>query len=225
MDRRRAPALRVPLLLPLTRERTRMDLHLTTRSTVVSGVALAALLGLAACGDGGSTVASDGGGGSPAASAAAAHNDQDISFVKDMEPHHEQAVEMAEAVLAKDPGPAVRALAERIKASQEPEIEQLQAMLEAFDVEDDSAAGHGSGHGGASQTAGATGDEDLEEASGTEAERLFLEGMLEHHDGAVEMATEEIDAGAYPQAISLAEQIKAEQQAEIAEMRTLLGKA
>ena len=203
----------------------------TTRTTTLAAVALAGLLGLSACGDSGGTPAA--GGGSSQTAADAAYNAQDVAFVKDMKPHHEQAVEMADMVLAKDPSPQVRALATKVKAAQEPEIAQLDAMLAEFGVDGGSSSGHGGGHGGGHSTSGGSAMgmmsiEDmkaLEAASGAQAERLFLQGMLEHHEGAVDMATQEIEGGEYPQAIALAKTIKADQQAEIAEMQQLLGKA
>lgn len=202
----------------------------TRRPTAVAGIALAALLGLTACGGGGGSAASGSGGSGSRVAADAAHNEQDVRFVTDMKPHHEQAVEMADLVLAKGVGPEVAALAEKIKAAQEPEITELDRLLAAFDVEQD-GGGHGSGHGGGhsgSSMAGMMSADDmraLEAATGPEAERLFLEGMLEHHEGAVAMATDEVDAGEHPEALELARRIKADQQTEIAQMRQLLSRA
>ena len=196
------------------------------RSTALAGVALAALLGLSACG--GSTPAS-GGGSAPSGEIAsdAAYNEQDVTFAKDMKPHHEQAVEMAEMALAKSPTPRIKALADKIKAAQDPEIAQLDALLAEFDVETDGSGGHSISKG-SSMSMGMMADDDmqaLEDASGQQAEMLFLEGMLEHHNGAVEMATREIDDGKYPEAVELAAKIKAAQQTEITEMEQLLGQA
>uniref|UniRef100_UPI000377CF83 DUF305 domain-containing protein n=3 Tax=unclassified Arthrobacter TaxID=235627 RepID=UPI000377CF83 len=64
---------------------------------------------------------------------------------------------------------------------------------------------------------------DLEAAEGDDAVGLFLESMIEHHDGAVEMAQEEIDNGENPAAIALAETIMETQLAEIQEMEQLLA--
>lgn len=201
----------------------------TLRSTAVAGVALAALLGLSACGDSGSTAASDAGSANSGEIAAdAAYNEQDVTFAKDMKPHHEQAVEMADTVLTKDPSPRIKALAGKIRTAQEPEIVQLDALLAEFDVETDgSDGGHGMSKGSSTST-GMMNDDDMQaltDASGQQAETLFLEGMLEHHEGAVEMATQEIDAGEYPEAIELATKIKTAQQVEITEMEQLLDAA
>jgi uncharacterized protein (DUF305 family) len=62
----------------------------------------------------------------------------------------------------------------------------------------------------------------LKAATGTDAARLFLEQMIGHHEGAVEMAQQEIGAGKFPEAVQLARDIVAAQESEIAEMKQLL---
>ncbi len=62
----------------------------------------------------------------------------------------------------------------------------------------------------------------LESAEGREASRLFLEQMIEHHQGAIEMAEAEIEGGQNPDAVALAEKIASDQQAEIETMQELL---
>ena len=59
-------------------------------------------------------------------------------------------------------------------------------------------------------------------ASGAEFDSLFLEQMIEHHTGAVEMAETELDEGKFPGALEMAESIRASQSEEIAEMEQLL---
>jgi uncharacterized protein (DUF305 family) len=62
---------------------------------------------------------------------------------------------------------------------------------------------------------------DLEAASGAEFDQMFLTMMIEHHEGAIEMARTEQEEGRYPPAVSLAEQIEAAQAAEIDTMQGL----
>ncbi|MDK7236803.1 DUF305 domain-containing protein [Corynebacterium amycolatum] len=62
----------------------------------------------------------------------------------------------------------------------------------------------------------------LEEAQGTGAARLYLEQMTAHHEGAVDMARDEVADGPNPHAITLAEQIINDQEAEIAQMQQML---
>ena len=64
----------------------------------------------------------------------------------------------------------------------------------------------------------------LDQAQGTEAARLYLEQMTAHHKGAVDMAKDEAKDGQNPQAVQLAEQVIADQEAEITEMQQMLDK-
>jgi uncharacterized protein (DUF305 family) len=63
----------------------------------------------------------------------------------------------------------------------------------------------------------------LEDAQGVEAARLFLEGMIIPHKGAVEMAQVEVEGGRFPEAVALARSIIEQQTDEIAEMESLLA--
>jgi uncharacterized protein (DUF305 family) len=193
--------------------------RMRTRTAALSGL-LAGTLVLAACGDGGDDPTVSAPDSSPTADATQGDfNDADVAFVSGMKPHHEQAVGMADIVLEKDPPAEVAALAERIQADQQPEIDQLDEMLDHFGVE---GGGHGedpAGHDGMMT------DEQmmqLEQANGTEAARLFLELMIEHHRGAIASAETQLRDGSYPPALEMAEKIRESQAAEIAEMEQLL---
>lgn len=190
----------------------------------VAPTALAALIALAltACAsDGGSTAAMDHGDHGDRPQAAAA-NDADIAFTAGMIPHHEQAIEMSDIVLGKDGiDPRVGELAERIKAAQGPEIDRLQGWLRDWGAEH---AGHGGDHAGHGD--GMMTEEDLaalRDASGADASRLFLEQMIAHHEGAVQMAETQIAEGGNADAIALAREIASAQTAEIQQMRDLLA--
>lgn len=190
----------------------------------VALTALAALIALAltACAsDGGSTAAMDHGDHGDRPQAAAA-NDADIAFTAGMIPHHEQAIEMSDIVLGKDGiDPRVGELAERIKAAQGPEIDRLQGWLRDWGAEH---AGHGGDHAGHGD--GMMTEEDLaalRDASGADASRLFLEQMIAHHEGAVQMAETQIAEGGNADAIALAREIASAQAAEIQQMRDLLA--
>ena len=62
-----------------------------------------------------------------------------------------------------------------------------------------------------------------ENAEGVEASRMFLESMTAHHEGAIDMAQDEVDNGQNPDAVELAETIVETQQAEIDQMQQLLA--
>ena len=150
------------------------------------------------------------------------HNDADVAFAQGMIPHHEQAIEMSDLALTKAGTPQVKALADRIKAAQGPEINQMKAWLTQWGQP--LTAGHDHGHGGHSG-AGMLSEAEmstLTNTSGPAFDKLFLEGMIRHHEGAVTMAQEEIEKGQFPEAKQLARNIVDSQRAEITEMRGLL---
>ena len=184
------------------------------KSLAIVGV-LAASLTLAAC-----VPTETGAGGDSSSSSTEGFNDQDVMFAQMMVPHHQQAVEMSDMILAKeDIDTQVTDIAQIIKDEQEPEIQQMEGWLEDWDA---SAEMGGMDEG----MSGMMSDEemgDLDAASGEEASRLFLEQMTEHHNGAIEMAQTELDEGEYPDAVELAQTIIDAQQAEIDEMQGILA--
>ena len=157
------------------------------------------------------------------------HNAQDVTFVKDMLPHHSQAVEMADMALSRDTTPEVKALAQQIKDAQAPEISAMGGWLTGWgeQVPAADAMGHSSMSGG--MTMGGTGmmsaDEmtALDKATGTEFARKWLSDMTEHHTGAVRMAQTETASGQNADAKKLAASIISSQTAEITTMKQLLS--
>ncbi|MDP9987946.1 uncharacterized protein (DUF305 family) [Arthrobacter oryzae] len=211
-----------------------------TIKTLSIAAALAASLGLAGCagnagpgnsmpmdhGNSGpmsSTMPSSGamssGGTTP--SADADHNQADIMFAQMMIPHHAQAVEMSGIILDKQGVPAeVTALASKIKAAQAPEIEQMTGWLQGWNVP--TMMNDHTGHGMTGMVDDA-GIDTLKSATGTDAARLFLEQMIGHHEGAIDMAQQEISAGKSPEAVKLGHEIVDAQQTEIMQMKQLLA--
>ena len=185
------------------------------RTIAVGSLAIAAALLLAAC-----TTPS---GNMPGMDHSAADmvNNADEAFVMEMIAHHEQAVEMADTVLDKDGvDERVTELAEKIKAAQGPEIETMSGWLDDWGIVTSDSGMEGMDHSG-----GMMSDDDmalLENATGADASRLFLELMIEHHEGAIIMAQQQLDNGANPDALELAQAIIDDQTAEIAVMRDLL---
>jgi uncharacterized protein (DUF305 family) len=171
------------------------------------------------------------GDGSGTAGISAEHNNDDVMFARMMIPHHQQAIEMSEILLAKDSMPAgLGDFAQQVIDAQGPEIDRMEAMLEAWgqggmgtddmgDMGNDGSMGHGSGMNGM------MGQEDLDalrNAQGAQAARLYLEQMTTHHEGAIEMSQDEVDDGKNPQAVQLARDIITAQRAEIEQMRQML---
>lgn len=155
-------------------------------------------------------------------------NAADVMFVQMMIPHHEQAVEMSRLAPGRASDPRVLDLATRIEAAQDPEIEQMRGMLERWDVpEMMDHSGHGGMEGMESMgMAGMVSEEDLDTlaaSSGAEFDQRFLEHMIEHHRGAIDMAEDAIRDGADPELRTLLDAIVTAQEAEIAEMEAILA--
>jgi len=175
---------------------------------------------------------------------AQAHNNADMMFAQHMIPHHQQAIEMSDMLLAKQGiDPRVIQLANEIKAAQGPEIDQMQGWLKQWGspqmpMPSGSMPGHAdmpmtsgnvpgmSGMPGMAGMAGMMSDEDmaaLQSAQGVEASKLFLTQMIAHHEGAITMAQNEIKDGQYPPAVELAHAIVTSQQREIDTMKGILA--
>lgn len=158
------------------------------------------------------------------AAASAEFNDADVTFAQGMIPHHEQAVEMSDIALdpAREASPEVVDLATRVKEAQDPEIELMTGWLEEWDQPTEMEMTDGD----MASMGGMMSDEQMDAlaaASGTEFDQLWQEMMIAHHEGAIEMAETEQDAGRNAEAIDLAGQIISAQQAEIDEMNTMLA--
>ena len=177
----------------------------------------------------------------PAASAD--HNAADLSFAQQMIVHHQGAVEMADLAPTRAANQQVKDLAIKIKAAQAPEIEQMTGWLTLWgaamstSTSASTTSDDGMDHGGMSGM-GKEGEmstgiampgmmsdaqmQELTDATGADFDRLFVELMIVHHQGAIEMSDTEIAEGSNPAALALAESIKTSQTAEIAEMQQLL---
>jgi uncharacterized protein (DUF305 family) len=201
------------------------------RTTLIGASALATLAILAGCSS--SNEAEHPAGHSPATSAAAAassthaveaHNDADVMFAQHMIPHHAQAIEMSDTLLAKQGiDPKVIELANQIKAAQGPEIQQMQSWLTQWGTPSMPSM---SGHGDMAGMSGIMTDQDmtaLKDAQGIDSSKLFLTQMITHHEGAITMAQSEIKDGQYPPAVGMARAIVTNQQQEIDTMKGLLA--
>lgn len=156
----------------------------------------------------------------------AVHNQSDIGFLQGMIPHHEQAVTMSGYASTRAASPQVKDLAKRIEGAQAPEIKQMTGLLKDWGVKEETA-GH-SGMGGMGGHPGMLTDDDLgrlKAAKGQEFDRLFLQGMIGHHRGAITASEEQQSKGESQEAKSLAGEIINAQRAEIAEMEKLLVSA
>jgi uncharacterized protein (DUF305 family) len=138
---------------------------------------------------------------------------QDIMFAEMMIPHHEQAIVMSDLALSISKNPEILKLAQEIKDAQNPEIE----LMSSWDgINASTHMGH--------TMMGMLNDEEIDElkaASGVTFDRLFLEGMIKHHEGAIDMAGM-IDDSSNNEVAELGKNIITTQRAEIALMKQLL---
>jgi len=203
--------------------------HITR--TLALPTALAAALVLSACGAGEMSGMSGKNPGASAASTAAASktkNEADVVFASMMIPHHAQAISMADMALDQATNPRVKALAPKIKAAQGPEIERMSGWLTGWGAPVPAADG-GSDMSGmegmGDQTGGMMSDQEiagLKKATGSAFDRMWLQMMVKHHQGAIAMAKTALEQGANPEAKKLARSIIDGQSAEIAEMSSIL---
>ncbi len=208
------------------------------RSTLPAAV-LALALGLTACGGSNDTTSAPSSSAMPShdmgsmtsttptpstdvgSPAAGAHNDADVAFATGMIPHHAQAVTMAEMAATKATNTDVKTLAASIKAAQAPEITQMSGWLTGWvQPVPDTAMGHGGMAMGDGMMTDAEMTE-LSKATGPAFDRMWLQMMIKHHQGAVAMATTELASGSNGDAKKLAQAIITSQKAEIATMQKL----
>ena len=204
------------------------------RAILIGAGAAAALVISAGCSGSESGPEQSGGGSSSATAESSSqdHNDADVMFAQHMIPHHQQAIEMSDVVLAKKGiDPRVTDLATEIKAAQGPEIKQMQDWLGQWGNPPMPPMATEEGHGGhdmegmSGDGMGMMSDEEmtaLDNAKGVEVSRLFLTGMITHHEGAIAMAQTEIEDGKFAPAVELARAIVKTQQAEIDTMKGIL---
>lgn len=159
---------------------------------------------------------------------AAEHNAADVAFAQGMIPHHNQAIEMSRLAPTRAASQEVKDLAVKIEQAQAPELNQMNGMLAAWGApapQPGSTSMAGMPMGG--MMPGMMGEgqmQQLSSASGAAFDRAFLQMMIEHHTGAIQMAQTELAQGQSPQAKQLAQAIINDQQSEILQMQVLLGR-
>jgi uncharacterized protein (DUF305 family) len=124
--------------------------------------------------------------------AASSYSPDDVRFMQDMIPHHHQALQMAALVGDRTNRPELVDVAGRINASQQDEIEFMQQWLAARDETVPDPTAHHAMHVEHRMAGMASPQQmaDLAAATGTAFDRLFLQLMITHHEGAVTMVNE-----------------------------------
>lgn len=211
------------------------------RSTALAAAAVAAVLLLGACdadgGDGTSDKAKDAGPGvvapgrpgEPARTLSAEEaakeagqdtaNSADFRYAQMMIEHHGQALVMTELVPERASDSTVKRLAERISAGQKPEIGAMEGWLKRNDGDQHKQHHDHTGMPGMATEAQL---KKLRAAEGKAFDKLFLELMITHHQGAVTMATEALTEGNDIFVEEMASDVVAQQTVEIDRMRGLL---
>ncbi|MEV0197134.1 DUF305 domain-containing protein [Nonomuraea sp. NPDC050691] len=202
-------------------------MRINRKTSLAAATGALALLTACGGGNGGSMAGHEGMSSSSApaattasASPSAVFNDGDTMFAQMMIPHHEQAVEMADLAATRASDPEVKELAAKIKTAQAPEIQTMKDWLTDWGVHPDSG---GMGH----SMPGIISEEDmkkLEAAKGKAFDKLFVQHMIAHHDGAIEMARTEQANGSNPKAKELAKTIETTQQAEVEQLQKILNR-
>ena len=135
-----------------------------------------------------------------ATQAASGHNMADVMFAHMMIPHHQQALDLSALVPDRSTNQELITLAATIASEQQPEIDQMQAMLAEW----------GAMPG-------------MSNLSGQPFDVLWLQSMIVHHQGAIEMAQNEVADGSNPGMVNLAKGMVTAQQAEIDQMQRMLA--
>jgi uncharacterized protein (DUF305 family) len=163
------------------------------------------------------------------------HTEADVRFMSDMIAHHGQALVMAGWAPTHGASPTVRTLAERIVSGQHDEIALMQQWLQDRKeprAADTSSHSPGPGHGHSGHDAAMPGMltqaqlEELNRARGVEFDRLFLQYMIQHHRGALEMVDRLFatpGAAREESTFKLANDVSADQSSEITRMERMLA--
>jgi uncharacterized protein (DUF305 family) len=154
----------------------------------------------------------------------AGYNADDVTFATNMIPHHQQAIDLSALVPDRSTNPDLTKLASDIAAAQGPEIETMKVFLVQWNENPDTNTG--SGHGGHGAMQGMVDEPTmarLASLKGAEFDTLWLQSMIGHHEGAIEMAKAEVANGENVDAKGMANDIITTQQAEIGQMKQMLG--
>jgi len=189
--------------------------------------ALAGVTALALC-IGGAAPAARAQAGAPEAPVTA-----DVAFMQGMIHHHTQAIEIVALIAARTRSPLMQSLGERINVSQRDEIAMMQAWLREHGQDAPDPLPHlgmdMDGHGMPMMPGmlSAAQMKALSAAKGAAFDRLFLAGMIQHHEGALTMVKELFASSGAAQNTAIfrfASDVDADQRAEIARMRAMLSR-
>ncbi|MBV8997220.1 MAG: DUF305 domain-containing protein [Pseudonocardiales bacterium] len=145
------------------------------------------------------------------------HNKDDVAFLQNMLPHHVQTGTMSDLAHTKAASLRVKTIALRIKAAQDQQTTRIRNLLAAWGAPTSADSG--------GQVPGTLTDQQIEQlksATGGDFDQLFLQLMIDHQKGAIQMSQTELAQGSDPQARRLAQDTITGQQSEINQMEKLL---
>jgi uncharacterized protein (DUF305 family) len=153
-------------------------------------------------------------------------NDADKRFMQDMIVHHQQAVWMSDLAPSRASSRDVKELASRISDVQGLEIDAMNRWLSKYSVPTVNPTApdhHGGGHGAMPGMATDEQLQQLENAKGTDFDKLWLQLMIAHHQGALTMAEEVRQKGVDVRVQEIADDVVVEQTDEIHRMQGWLN--
>ncbi len=154
---------------------------------------------------------------------------KDVEFMKGMIMHHSQAVEMTDLIADRTVNKQIRLLGARIRHSQADEMKFMERWLSFRGENSVTMAGSSGGHHHHALMPGMLTPKQMEalkKAKGAEFDRLFLTGMIQHHEGALVMVDDLFNtagAGQDAELFNFATDVDSGQRAEIKSMQNLLG--
>lgn len=154
----------------------------------------------------------------------------EVGFAQDMSVHHAQAVAMAGLVMERTDDEATTTLARDIQLTQQAQIGQMHGWLDLWDQPTTTVGPRMTwmsldGEGVSGRMPGMASPEELgrlRDARGAEAERLFLQLMIDHHQSGMAMAAAAVERASLPEVRRLAEAMVSSQQVELEAMRRML---
>ncbi|EGN76245.1 hypothetical protein A28LD_0326 [Idiomarina sp. A28L] len=165
----------------------------------------------------------------------ARYSDADVKFMQGMLPHHQQALDMTVLLAQRTSSNEMIELADRIERTQKDEIEFMQQWLQergedvpSTDWRGGEHEGHHGHHNHQNMKGMATPEQmaELEAASGPDFDRMFLEFMIKHHEGALSMVNDLLrqrGSAQVPEMFEFVNDINNDQKAEIERMLVMLA--
>lgn len=208
----------------------------TRTAALLAAVALGLTGALAAC------ASDDTSQSSASVPASKPFNDADVAFATDMIPHHAQALSMVDLTRGRPLDPPLRRLTQRILEAQAPEIQTMVGWLQDWHrpvpatMRDHVNADEHAGMGGMGAVEGKDASaampgmmsaqemRALADAPDADFAEEWLRAMVEHHEGAIEMARTEQASGEYAETTALARRIADSQSTEIDQMKEMLSR-